>query len=65
MNNSFLAGMGSAINLFPMDRSIDLPLPPHSDSEAFQKDLEQVGADMRSAMQSIELPEHSYHHPHE
>jgi hypothetical protein len=51
--SNFLRGMGSVINLFPEDREIALPLPTHSDEEAFKKDLQQVGSDMYAALEAV------------
>lgn len=57
MNKSFLRGVGSVIDLFPQDRKIQLPLPSHTDGEAFRKDLEVVGSDMYHAIHIIEQSE--------
>ena len=55
MNRNFLRGIGMSINLFPTERGdVNLFLPVHSDEEAFRKDLEKVGSDMRRAMKLIE-----------
>lgn len=54
MSNSFLRGMRQAVNLFPRERKGLIVLPSLSNEEAFKKDLEQVGDDMRFAMKTIE-----------
>lgn len=52
MSNDFLRGMSEAFNLFPQEREATVLLPYCSDEEAFRNDLEQVGYDMRAAIQS-------------
>ena len=53
IKSSFLRGMGSVTDLFPQDRGVVLPLPTHSDEEAFKRDLQQVGSDMYFAIESV------------
>jgi hypothetical protein len=54
ISNSFIRGMGS-ISLFPETEDRDLrPSFISSDAEAFQKDLQQVGSDMWTVINTIE-----------
>lgn len=49
MSRNFLKGFFSSLTLHPRERR-ELPFTYCTDQEAFQKDLESVGADMYYAM---------------
>ena len=51
--NFLLEGISRSMNLFPEKRE-SIYSPPYSDEEAFRQDLEQVGSDMRIAINTIE-----------
>ena len=55
--SSFLKGMSLVINLFPQRG--DVLLSSYSDEEAFKRDLEQVGDDMRFAIKAVEQRDES------
>ena len=64
MNRDFLRGMGQSMNLFPQERG-DLLFSALPDEEAFKKDLEQVGADMFSAIKAIDEIKNFHKQPDE
>lgn len=55
MGKSFINGMGTVIELFPVGEEIDFSamLPKDSDEEAIRKDWLQVGNDLRQASINI------------
>lgn len=61
MKNMFLAGMSTPMNLFPHERNTSVSFPNYSDAEAFEKDLRQVGFDMRVAINDLVIANTSLH----
>lgn len=50
----FLRGIGSIVNLIPKRQKLVFKASICSNEEAFQKDLQSIGSDIRLALKSIE-----------
>lgn len=51
--NDFLRGAGSVLELLPKERNLSITIPSHTDEEAMENDLKQVGNDMWQAINKV------------